>query len=134
MALSMRASYQVRPIANIETPDDLTVVITLTAPYTPFLMNVARAYIMNHALLASEDQGDNAQAYFNENMNGTGPYTFVRWERESIVEFVANPNYWRGWEGPHFERIVLRHVPDPATSAAADGAGTGGLRDADQPG
>jgi len=114
-ALGMRASWQVEPIASIETPDDYTVVITLSEPFTPFLMAMSRAYIMNHALIASEDKGDNAQEYFNANMNGTGPYEFVRWDRDSIVEFRAYPNYWRGWEGKHFESIVLRHVPDPGT-------------------
>lgn len=114
-ALGMRASWQVQPIESIETPDDQTVVITLEEPFTPFLMAMGRAYIMNHMLLQEHDEGDNAQAFFNQNMNGTGPYTFVRWDRESIIEFTAFPDYWGGWDGSHFERIVLRHVPDPAT-------------------
>ena len=114
-ALGMRASWQVAPIETIETPDELTVVITLNRPFTPFLLAMGRAYIMNHNLVAENDEGDNAQAYFNQNMNGTGPYKFVRWDRESIIEFEANQDYWRGWDGKHFERIILRHVPDPAT-------------------
>lgn len=113
--LGMRASWQVEPIESIEAPDDYTVVITLSEPFTPFLMAMSRAYIMNHELIESQDQGDNAQEYFNENMNGTGPYEFVRWDRESIVEFAAYTDYWRGWDGKHFERIILRHVPEPGT-------------------
>jgi peptide/nickel transport system substrate-binding protein len=113
--LRMRASWQVQPIETIDTPDDYTVVIRLESRFTPFLMAMARAYIMSAEAIRANDQGDRAQRFFNANMIGTGPYKFVEWTRESTVTFVKNPDYWGGWRSPHFERIVLRHVPDPTT-------------------
>lgn len=114
-ALRMRASWQVQPIDTIETPDEHTVVIRLKNRFTPFLMAMARAYIMSAKAIRENDRGDRAQQFFNASMVGTGPYKFVEWTRESTITFEKNPDYWRGWQGPHFEKIVLRHVPDPTT-------------------
>ncbi|HBY94158.1 MAG TPA: hypothetical protein DEP84_09385 [Chloroflexi bacterium] len=114
-ALGMRASWQVNAIDKIETPDDYTVVITLSEPFTPFMMAMGRAYVMNPKLIQENNANDHAQAYFNDHMDGTGPYKFVKWDRQSVIEFEANKDYWGGWAGKHFERIVLRHVPDRST-------------------
>jgi len=114
-ALGMRASWQVEPIETITTPDDSTVVVKLKQRFTPFLLAMSRAYIMSAKAIHANDRGDHAQKFFNANMIGTGPYRFVEWTRQSTVTFERNPNYWRGWPGQHFEKIVLRHVPDPAT-------------------
>ncbi len=114
-ALGMRASWQVEPIETITTADDSTVGIRLKRRFTPFLLAMSRAYIMSAKAIRANDRGDNAQKFFNSNMIGTGPYKFVEWTRESSVTFERNPNYWREWLGRHFEKIVLRHVPDPTT-------------------
>lgn len=113
--LGMRASWQVQPIESIGTPDPRTVAIRLRSRFTPFLMAMARAYIISAKAIRDNDRGDRAQRFLNANMVGTGPYKFVEWTRESTVTFERNPEYWRGWQGPHFDKILLRHVPDPTT-------------------
>ena len=50
--------------------------------------------------------------WLNQNSVGTGPYRLARWEQNSQIQLVANPNYWRG--KPPFDRVVIRHIPDSA--------------------
>lgn len=114
-ALKMRTVWQVEPIDAVTTPDEHTVVMKLKRRFTPFLYAMGRAYIMSAKAIRANDHGDNAQPYFNSHMLGTGPYKFVEWSRQSTITFEKNPEYWGGWSGSHFDRIVLRHVPDPAT-------------------
>lgn len=114
-AVGLRPSYQVAPVSRIDTPDDHTVVLHLREPWTPFLMAMSRAYIMSSDGIEENDEGDQAQAFFNENMIGTGPYKLSEFRRDSITRLERYEDYWRGWDGKHFDEIVLRHVPESAT-------------------
>ncbi len=58
-----------------------------------------------------QDEGQGAGLAEPE-FSGDGPYRLVRWEQNSQIQLVANPNYWRG--KPPFDRVVLRHIPDSA--------------------
>ena len=51
----------------------------------------------------------------NAEGTGTGGWKLVSFEpgQEAILE--RNENYWRGWEGNHFERIIIRVVAEVAT-------------------
>jgi len=62
-------------------------------------------------------QSDYAQEWFTNNAAGTGPYIIETIKPNEEVVFVRNPNYWRGWDDgrQHFERIVIRNVPEAST-------------------
>ena len=62
-------------------------------------------------------QSDYAQEWFTNNAAGTGPYIIQTIKPNEEVVFVRNPNYWRGWDDgrQHFERIVIRNVPEAST-------------------
>ena len=52
---------------------------------------------------------------------GTGPFTFVSYQKDAVIRFKANPNYWGG--KPADRRSRLRHHPgrDGARLQAEDG-------------
>jgi len=70
-------------ITAIETPDDSTVVITLSARSISLPYNLSYVWIVNDAatdITASED--------------GTGPYTLEEWRRGSALALARFDKYW----------------------------------------
>jgi peptide/nickel transport system substrate-binding protein len=73
---------------------------------------------MNAALAREyEEDGDwgHFWAQINEEGLGTGPYRVVEFEPEQQLIMERYEDYWRGWEGNHFDRIVIRVVSENAT-------------------
>src|SRR5215218_6734442 len=106
---------------QIETPDPETIVFNLGVPQPLFLSAMAATYgpqIINaKVVMEHEEEGDfgNAWLQLNAEGTGTGGWKLASFEpgQEAILE--RNPDYWRGWEGNHFERIIVRVVPEFAT-------------------
>jgi peptide/nickel transport system substrate-binding protein len=48
---------------------------------------------------------------------GTGPYRFVKWDRESRLEITANEHYWKPGL-PKIKNIVFRTLPEMSTRLA----------------
>ncbi|MDP3949758.1 ABC transporter substrate-binding protein [Microbacterium sp.] len=70
-------------IAGIDTPDDATVVFTLSEPSISFLYNLAYIWIVNGEatdLTTTED--------------GTGPYTLDEWKQGSTLTLTRWDDYW----------------------------------------
>ncbi len=103
-------------ISGIETPDDLTAVVTFTAPligwYLPFAGSYLGTMIPKHIL----EGGGDANAAFLTNPIGTGPYKVESLTENDQVVYVVNENY-REPNKPFFERVNLKGGGD-ATSAA----------------
>ncbi|MEN6463109.1 MAG: ABC transporter substrate-binding protein [Syntrophomonas sp.] len=78
-------------VKNVEVVDKNTVKINLTSPSTPFLNNLAM--IMAAPVVSPKALKDN-----NNNVNqapcGTGPYKFVKWEKDQDIVLVRNDAYW----------------------------------------
>ncbi|MGH2531525.1 MAG: ABC transporter substrate-binding protein [Thermomicrobiales bacterium] len=99
-------------ISAVETPDDGTVVITLTEPYSPLLTVLAEQLTVLPAHLLVENVYDEA---FSEMPVGTGPYRVT--ERQTgFITLDHNPDYWG--EPPFTERIILRDSPEAAAQQA----------------
>lgn len=99
-------------ISSVETPDDNTVVITLTEPYSPLLTVLAEQLTILPAHLLRDD-------VFSESFGavpvGTGPYKVT--EREtSFITLEANENYWG--DAPFTQTIILRDSPEAAAQQA----------------
>jgi len=111
--------YALDPVVSVETPDDLTVVITLEEPFDWFLSVFAGVYTVSMispaAVREHEQDGDWAQGWLRHNMVGTGPYLLESYVQSQQAVFRRNPDYWRGWEGPHFERIIVKYIQEPTT-------------------
>lgn len=48
---------------------------------------------------------------------GTGPFKFVRWERNQGMDFVRNDNYWNG-DLPYLDGVRVDFVPESAAQVA----------------
>ena len=69
------------------------------------------------AMKEHEVDGDwgHAWAQTSAEGTGTGPYKIVQFDPGQQLVMEKNEGYWGGWEGEHFDRIVLRVVVEPAT-------------------
>jgi dipeptide transport system substrate-binding protein len=84
-------------VADMKKVDDYTVVLTLKVPSAPMLANLA----MPFAEVISEEYADglakaNNLAQLNDKPVGTGPFTFVNYQKDANIRFKANPDYWGG--------------------------------------
>jgi peptide/nickel transport system substrate-binding protein len=70
-------------IAKIETPDDATVVITLSEKSISLPYNLSYVWIVNDTATSLTDSED-----------GTGPYTLADWRRGSTLSLDRNDKYW----------------------------------------
>ncbi len=113
-------AYALGGIESIETPDDLTVVIKIGSPNDGFLSAFAGTYavymISPTAVREHEENGDLAQGWLRSNMVGTGPYVLTNYTQAQQAVFERNPNYWQGWDGQHFERVIVKYITEASTT------------------
>jgi dipeptide transport system substrate-binding protein len=84
-------------VADMKKVDDYTVVLTLKTPSSPMIANLA----MPFAEVVSEEYADglakaNNLAQLNDKPVGTGPFTFVNYQKDANIRFKANADYWGG--------------------------------------
>lgn len=110
LAENARAQGVVKNIASIATPDDATVVITLTRPYAPFLqqMKVFDTPILPQHVYGTGDLASNPA---NRAPIGTGPFKFDSWQTGQTVTLVKNPDYWQSGE-PLLDEVIFQIVPE----------------------
>lgn len=85
----------------------------LASAYGTAIVNVA-------ALQQHEVDGDWGHAWAQANSDGvgTGPYCIRDFDTETGVVLERNDDYWKGWEGNHFDQVTLRVVIEPQTRRA----------------
>jgi len=84
-------------ISSVEKVDDYTVKFVLTRPEAPMVSNLA----MDFASILSAEYGDAMMAagtpeMLNQDPIGTGPFSFVAYQKDAVVRYAANPDFWRG--------------------------------------
>ena len=99
-------------IDKIEKVDDHTVKFVLTRPEAPFIANLG----MDFASILSKEYADKLEADGKkENLNqfpvGTGPYTFVAYQKDAVIRYKANPDFWKGKE--KIDDLVFAITVDP---------------------
>lgn len=93
-------------LKSVEKTDDHTVVFTLTRPEAPFLADLGMAFSSIHSkeyadqLLKSGKTDD-----LNAKPIGTGPFIFIRYQKDAQARFKANPDYFRG--KPAVDPLIL---------------------------
>ncbi|WP_260432501.1 ABC transporter substrate-binding protein [Burkholderia sp. Bp9140] len=107
-------------IADVKTPDARTVVITLDAPYAPFLTFAGRL-----PLLSPNAFGRPSLKSGGTDIAGTGPFILRRYVKGQEIEFAKNPDYrWApptaGHQGPaYLDRVVYRFLPESSVRTGA---------------
>ncbi len=116
--LGEAAAYIWDAVKRIETPDDRTLVFELSYP-SPLDLVAAGTY--SAFIYDTEAAGgqDLAEWFAEGNDAGTGPYTVSEYNPGEEIELrlEAFPDYWGGWDGPHYERYVFRVTPEATTAS-----------------
>ena len=110
----------------IDTPDKIEVLspteikFSFETPQPLFLPAMASEYgpfIVNTTLIEANKTDDDpwAHEFFRENVIGTGPYKVVENSPNEHIILQKFDEYRDGWEGNHFDEIVLRIVPETTT-------------------
>lgn len=106
----VNASY-VRDIARVDVVDNYTVNLVTSIPARSLLTNLAWSYMLPPK--ASRDLGDK----FGTNPVGTGPFKFVRYVANSVVDLTANESYWG--TPAKTKNLTWKALPEEATRLAA---------------
>ncbi len=111
--------YLVKRVTRVDVLDKLTVRMTLSGRYPPFLSGLAYGYgtsmVSPTGVKQHQVKGDWGAAWFNEHTDGTGPYQLQSWVHNQQAIWVKNPRYWRGWSGKHFDQIIFKIVKEAST-------------------
>lgn len=84
-------------IKEVVKVDDYTVKFVLTRPEAPMVANMA----MDFASILSAEYGDAMMAVgtpemLNQAPIGTGPFSFVNYQKDAVIRYAANADYWKG--------------------------------------
>jgi len=84
-------------IKSVEKVDDMTVRFTLNQPEAPFLANLG----MDFASIMSAEQADammqaGTPELLDQHPVGTGPFQLVAYQKDAVIRYKANPDYWAG--------------------------------------
>jgi peptide/nickel transport system substrate-binding protein len=99
-------------ITDVEAPNPTTVVFTLAHPLGPFLRDLAmQAFgIGSPTAIRTDPKG------FEQKPIGSGPYMVAEWVRDDHITLVPNPGYTGDLTKPSFQTVIIRDIPDQATS------------------
>lgn len=110
-------AYMVADVASVETPDDLTAVVTLTGPNQAFLDYLASPFgvkMISPAVLDDQAGDDFAQTYLTTHDAGTGPYELTSVLTGESYSLTAYDDYWG--DAPELTDIELQ-VAENASAA-----------------
>jgi len=108
-------------IASVETPDDLTVVVTFNAPTpNPYVAFVGGEAPIIQAAQFADCIGAAASTCSEENFNpiGTGPFTVTEFRPNDVITMAANENY-REPGKPAFATVTFKGGGDAAAAGRA---------------
>ncbi|TVR86666.1 MAG: glutathione ABC transporter substrate-binding protein [Trueperaceae bacterium] len=99
-------------VTSIDVVDDYTLTFTLSDQFAPFLAHLTHNTTAIVLPAAVEEFGE----AFNENPVGTGPFSFVSWDRGSRIDLERFDGYWG--EQPGISDLVFLAVPENTTRMA----------------
>ncbi|MBP1326638.1 peptide/nickel transport system substrate-binding protein [Leucobacter exalbidus] len=97
-------------ITGIETPDDYTVVLTLSQP------SISLHYLLSYIWIVNADATD-----IEKEADGTGPYTLGQWKRGSTLTLERWDDYWG--EPASNKQVVFNYFTDATAEDTALSSG-----------
>ncbi|KAA0583808.1 ABC transporter substrate-binding protein [Azospirillum sp. B21] len=102
----------------VRATDPRTLVFTTDKAYAPtfvlYCLTADVGSIVDSKLVkGKEKDGDFGAGWLKTNSAGSGPFMLKQWKASELLTFDANPKYWRG--APKLKRVLIRHIPEPAT-------------------
>lgn len=123
IALNKSPAFLFKEVAGMNEGDTIpvgtdTVVVSLPKTASPqaflsVLTFTVAGIVDPDEVMAHQVGTDRGEAWLRNHSAGTGPYTLDRWDPESRVVLVANPNYWG--PKPNLARVIISHVPESST-------------------
>ena len=95
--------------AGLSAPDENTFRVRLARPFAPFISVLA----MVNAAVVPQEKVEELGADFAFHPIGAGPFRFVRWDHDVVVELEAFDDYFGG--RPYLDRLTFRVIPDDVT-------------------
>lgn len=105
--------------------DDSTVTLLLSRPSAPFLQALSTAYL---GIQSPKSMADNA-AGLCEKPVGSGPFQFVKWDKNTSIEMTRNPKYdWGPATAGHtgaarLDGLTIKFVAEDTVRFGALGSG-----------
>src|SRR5918996_1561871 len=115
------ASYFKPIVESVSVIDRHTLQIALKYP-TNTLLPALAVYRVGFMIISPESYKKWGKQDVAHHPAGTGPFKFVRWEQNRIIELERNPDYFK--KGlPYLDRLEFRIMKDGVTRATALRAG-----------
>lgn len=109
-AVASPGSWVLERVSSMDAPNDSTVVLELSAPFSSFLSLLTMPYC---SVVDPEQARSGALATSG---GGTGPFQFHVWHYGEKLLFHRNPNYWEknsdGTPLPLLDGIAISFLPD----------------------
>ena len=95
-----------------------TLTFKITEDFAPSLVlnlmtSIVASVVEKKVALAHETNGDMGNGWLKTNSAASGAFKLVSWKANESVSLEANPGFRLG--APPMKRVVVRHVPEPAS-------------------
>jgi peptide/nickel transport system substrate-binding protein len=106
-------------LKRVTTPDRYTVQFELSAPFSPFVSNLAATTMYIYAKEAGKATPDGGRDYTaSETVIGTGPFMLKEYREKQRIVYEKHPAYFESGR-PYLDAVEVYLIPDPSAQLAA---------------